>query len=244
MIDQTVDVVVLTKNSQSILRQCLDSVYSNIPVNRLIVYDGLSTDSTLDILRDFQRKFGNVVIHRGEGTRGMARQKAIEQVKTDWFVFVDSDVVLSKNWFSRAMELASNEVGAVWGMEIWSILRKTKALGIFERVNLRVFENRGGTHDLLVRKRVVEDISIPNKLHTYEDAYIVSWIRQKGLRVVAAYNPYCIHFRPASVWSVRESIRMIAGDLKFALRLPELIFAYAFFVLIVLRQIFARNLPM
>ena len=31
-----------------------------------------------------------------------ARQKAISLVKGDWFMFVDSDVVLSRNWFAEA----------------------------------------------------------------------------------------------------------------------------------------------
>jgi glycosyltransferase involved in cell wall biosynthesis len=240
---QNVDVVVLTKNSQRILKNCLDSIYANIPVSRLIIFDGYSTDKTLGILDEFQRKFGNIVVFQGIGTRGMARQKAIERVETEWFVFVDSDVVLSRNWFRKAWRLVKEDVGAVWGMEIWSVLRKTRILRLFERVNLRVFENRGGTHDILIRHKAVEDVSIPPCLHTYEDSYIKSWIHRKCYKVVAVYDPYCIHYRPENVWTVKESIRMIAGDLKFALGRPELMLSYVFFTIIVLHQTFARKLP-
>ena len=44
-------------------------------------------------------------------------------VKSDWFMFVDSDVILSKNWFDQAKKLVNDDVGAVWGIEIWSVLK-------------------------------------------------------------------------------------------------------------------------
>jgi len=84
-----VDVVVLTKNSEPTLEKCLDSIYENVPVDRLIVIDGFSTDGTLSILRKYREKYGNVVIVPESGTRAMARQRGIKLVKTEWFIFVD-----------------------------------------------------------------------------------------------------------------------------------------------------------
>jgi len=72
-----VDVVVLTKNSERILRRCIDAVYENVPVNTLIVVDGYSTDGTLKIVKEFQERHGNVTIVQDRGTRGKARQVAI-----------------------------------------------------------------------------------------------------------------------------------------------------------------------
>jgi glycosyltransferase involved in cell wall biosynthesis len=231
-----VDVVVLTKNSERILKRSLNSVYDNVPVNRLIVCDSYSTDGTLGILQDFQIKYGNVDLLQSRGTRGNARQEAISHVKTEWFMFVDSDVILSPNWFQNAIKLIKEDVGAVWGMEIWSVLRGTRVLSLFERLNLKVFERRGGTQDLLVRYKAVKDISIPSHLHTYEDSYIKSWIRMKGYEVIAVYEPYCFHYRPNDVWTIRQSIRIIAGDLKFAVKHPLLIPSYAFYAAIVLYE--------
>ena len=48
-----IDVVVLTKNSERTLEKCLNSIYKNIPVNRLIVIDGYSTDRTMKIVKKF-----------------------------------------------------------------------------------------------------------------------------------------------------------------------------------------------
>ena len=83
-----VDVVIITKNSEHMLNECLRSVYENVPVNRLIVVDGHSTDKTLEIVHKFQKKHGNVLMVQDNGNRATARQKGIEQVKTEWFMFV------------------------------------------------------------------------------------------------------------------------------------------------------------
>ncbi len=236
-----VDVVVLTKNSERVLRECLASIYENVPVNRLIIVDGHSTDATLTIVKEFNQKHGNVVLIKDEGTRGTARQKGIREVKTDWFMFVDSDVILCNKWFKKAEELIKNGVGAVWGIEIWSVLKNTKILKLFERVTMKIFEKKGGTHDLLVRREAVEDIRIPPNLHTYEDSCIKSWIRKKGYEVIPAYEPYCMHYRPEDVWTIKKSVALIAGDAKFAIRHPQLILSFAFYAVIVLYQNVLRN---
>ena len=236
-----IDVAILTMNSEHMLRECINSVYENVPVNNLIIVDGFSTDATADIIREFQTKYRNVVFFQEKGTRGSARQTAIQMVKSEWFMFVDSDVTLSKNWFAEAEKLVKDDVGAVWGIEIWSVLRGWKILGLFERVTLKIFEKRGGTHDLLVRRKTVEDIKIPFKLHTYEDGYIKDWIEQKGCKVLGVYEPYCIHFRSDGVWTFRKHVEFMVSDLKYAVHRPKLLLSYAFYSAIVGYQILASK---
>jgi glycosyltransferase involved in cell wall biosynthesis len=236
-----VDVVILTKNSQRLLGKCIDSVYRNVLVNNLIVVDGYSTDGTMQIVREFQERHGNVIFVQDRGTRASARQKAMNMVKSDWFMFVDSDVILSKNWFSKAEKLVKDDIGAIWGIEIWSVLRRRRILKLFERVTMKIFEKRGGTHDLLVRRKAVEDIKVPYYLHTYEDAYIKSWICKKGYRVIGVYEPYCVHFRPNVVWTFRESLGFMVSDLRFAVRRPPLLLSYGFYAGIVIYQIVSHK---
>ena len=42
---ESIDVAILTMNSERMLRECINSVYQNVPVNNLIIIDGHSTDS-------------------------------------------------------------------------------------------------------------------------------------------------------------------------------------------------------
>jgi glycosyltransferase involved in cell wall biosynthesis len=239
----SVDVVLLTKNSERVLEKCLESVYQNVPVNRLIVVDGYSTDRTLEILSQFNRKHHNVKVVYDRGTRATARQKGIENVETEWFMFVDSDVVLCRNWYQKAIKHINNNVGAVWGIEVWSTLQNQATLKMFLIITRKIFELRGGTHDTLIRVNLVKDIEIPKNLHVFEDAYIKEWITRKGYEMVACYDPYCVHYRPPNVWTLQGSLSIIADAIRFgSFRLiVKLILAYGFYTAYSAYQLLANR---
>jgi glycosyltransferase involved in cell wall biosynthesis len=242
---EKVDVVVLTKNSERLLERCLNSVYKNVPVNRLIIVDGYSTDSTLQIIERFSEKSGNVVLLMDRGTRGKARMKGVEKVKTEWFAFVDSDVVLCDEWYEKARKHVKPDTGAVWGIEIWEGISNKAVMKLFLKVTRKIFELRGGTHDLLVRYEAVKGIRIPENLHVFEDSYIKEWIEKRGYRVVAAYDPYCIHYRPKEAWTIKGSIKILVENLRFCSfkKLPKFLVAYAFYTAYVIyRSLSAKQL--
>ncbi len=242
MVD-SIDVVLLTKNSERALVKCLESLYQNVPVHQLIVVDGYSTDDTLAIVEKFSQKHGNIKIILDHGTRASARQKGIMAVQTDWFMFIDSDVVLCRDWFQKATENIDADVGAIWGTEVWSTLNNPKILKLFLVITRKIFEARGGTHDTLIRTALVKDIQIPSKLHVFEDAYIKDHIISKGYRVVACYNPFCIHFRPDSVWTFKGSLGLVAESLSLGSPrlVSKLFLAYGFYTGYSVYQFFANN---
>ena len=239
----TVDVVVLTKNSEKDLAKCLASIYRNVPVNRLIVVDGYSVDGTLDILQQFNEKYHNVKVIPDRGTRATARQKGIENVETEWFIFVDADVVLCKNWYLKAIKHIDSNVGAVWGIEVWSTIENQAMLKMFLWITRKIFELRGGTHDTLIRTDLVRDIKIPKNLHVFEDAYIKNWITAKGYAVIACYNPYCIHYRSESVWTLQGSLNIIADAVRFGSPrlIAQLTLAYGFYTVYSVYQLLTNN---
>ena len=227
----SVDIVLLTKNSERMLKECLESVYENVPVGQLIVVDGYSKDRTIEILKQFNEKHNNVKIIFDKGTRATARQKGINAVSSDWFMFVDSDVVLCKDWYKKAQKHFETDVGSVWGIEVWSTIQNPKTLKLFLVITRKVFEIRGGTHDALIRTNLIKDIQIPGNLHVFEDAYIKNWITKKGYRVIASYNPFCIHYRPPTVWTLRGSSGLVAEAFRFGnpQLIAKLLFAYGFY---------------
>jgi glycosyltransferase involved in cell wall biosynthesis len=244
IVNMRVDVIIITKNSERMLKECLRAVYENVPLNRLILVDGYSTDKTLEIVHEFQKKHGNVLVIQDNGTRATARQKGIEQVETEWFMFVDSDAVLCKGWFKKAEKHMRQDVGAVWGIEVWSTIKNPAILKLFLWITRKIFDLRGGTHDTLIRTDVVRDIKIPKVLHVFEDAYIKDWITQKGYKLIACYDPFCIHYRPASVWTIRGSLNIIADSIR-AGRLTlfiRLTVAYGFYTAYSLYQFLANNI--
>jgi glycosyltransferase involved in cell wall biosynthesis len=195
-----VDVVLLTKNSvEPCLKECVESIYRNVPVNRLIVVDGGSVDGTLELLLGYP----NVeVIEDTWGTRATARQKGIEAVLTEWHVHVDSDVILSNGWFQKAWSLVVEDTGAVWGVAVpinEHFFNIDYAMAKFHRITVRdmlvqqIRSERFMMHDTLVRTAAVKGIQIPRKLHAWEDDYIGKHIVRQGYQFLKVKEPHCLH---------------------------------------------------
>lgn len=216
---EPIDVVMLTKNSEGILCQCLKSIYKNIPVRRLIVLDASSIDNTLKILRGFNNEHGNIVFITENGSRARARQRGIREVETDWFMFVDSDIILCNNWFKKAVKYINEAVGAIWGLnfDVTPHMRDKRFLSFLALVARECFNLRGGMHDTLIRREILEDIEIPEQLHAYEDTYIINRIKKKGYKVVIGEDIYCLHYRPTHYYTLKESVSLAATEIKCGL---------------------------
>jgi len=227
---QPIDVIVLTKNSEHILDKCLASVYENVPVKNLIVVDGFSTDRTMKIISKIREAYGNVTVLNVRGSRARARDKGMRQVSTDWFMFVDSDVILSQNWFGKAEKYMKSGVGAVWGVNI-DVIPNMKDKRIIKLQNLiarQCFSLRGGMHDTLIRREAVEGIKIPEQLHAYEDAYIINWIKKKGYKIVVGNDFYCSHFKAPGNWKLQNGISQAIVEFRCGLVYSHM-YEYMFF---------------
>jgi glycosyltransferase involved in cell wall biosynthesis len=238
-----VDVVLLTKNSlEPCLKECIKSIYANVPINRLIVVDGGSKDGTLEFLKSFP---DIVVIDDSKGSRASARQKGIEAVRTEWHLHVDSDVILCKGWFDEASKLIADDVGAIWGVavpiekhsfNIAYAMSKFYRMPIADMLVKQMRSERCMTHDTLIRTETVRDIHIPKDLHIWEDDYIGRWIIRRKYRFLKTKNPYCLHnlcergiqsailngylMRKYHVWKFRKVL------MRFALVIPKALWIY------------------
>ena len=235
MLEQ-IDVVMLTRNSGHLLSESLTSIYENVPVKNLIVIDGYSTDKTFEILSRFNKKYGNIKIFQVNGSRAKARNEGIRQVSTDWFIFVDSDVVLCKDWFKKAQADMASGVGAIWGLNVDVIPNVTdkRILKLQSIVARECFNLRGGTHDILILRKAVEGIKIPDHLHTFEDAFIVQWILDHGYKVAVGSNIYCLHYKPPTNWNIKNGFSQAIVEFKCGLvysHVYEYIVFYPVFVL-------------
>src|SRR5512137_4965 len=211
-----VDVVLLTKNSEHLLSRCLTSVFQNVPIKNLIVVDGYSTDRTLKILEKFNRRYGNVLIFQMKGSRASARTEGIRRVSTEWFMFVDSDVLLCRDWFKKVQVDLADGIGAVWGLNVDVIpnIKNKRILALQSIVARKAFNLRGGMHDTLILRKAVEGLRIPEHLHTYEDACIVQHIASSGFKIVVGSDIYCLHYKPPSNWSLKNGLQQATGEVQ------------------------------
>lgn len=95
--DQAVDVIIPIIHTTELWEANLHSIYREIPVNRLIIGDGGCIDNSIDIAKRFPRVL--IADHTDYLTLGYSIRKLIETVKTEWFIYLHSDVYLPPNWF-------------------------------------------------------------------------------------------------------------------------------------------------
>jgi len=93
-----VDVVIPVIHTNELWRANLLSIYREIPVNRLILGDGGCIDGSIDIAREFPRV--EVLDHRDFTSLGYSIRHLIEAIRTEWFVYLHSDVYLPPGWFA------------------------------------------------------------------------------------------------------------------------------------------------
>lgn len=116
----------------------------------------------------------------------LARMRAIQKVKTEWFAFVDDDVDINEAWFEKLEEHTHGEnIGAIQGMLLVKGLGEKwdQALNNVERqVHELKLGNRGLTHNTLMRTEIVKDWIPPPNLSAYEDYLLTQHILKKGYR--------------------------------------------------------------
>ena len=111
---EKLDVVMPTLNSvsrigKSVFRKVLQRIFTEIPVNRLIVVDDRSTDETLDVLEEF-----DVTILSGVGSLGKAREIGIKNVETQWFYFVDDDNLIPRGFHNKMWRYVDSKTGMIF----------------------------------------------------------------------------------------------------------------------------------
>ena len=86
----TITAVVITKNEESRIRACLDSLKSW--VDEIVVVDDMSDDRTADIARD---EYGALVIrHRLENDFAAQRNRGMAAARSEWILEMDADEVV------------------------------------------------------------------------------------------------------------------------------------------------------
>jgi glycosyltransferase involved in cell wall biosynthesis len=100
-----ISVIVATKNNEKTLEKCLESIRSNNPAE-IIVVDGLSSDSTVEIARKYATK---ILSDSGKGL-AFARQLGAQYAKEDWVSYTDADTIIPEGCYEVMLkEIKKNQ---------------------------------------------------------------------------------------------------------------------------------------
>jgi hypothetical protein len=100
-----VTVIIPVLHVNELWKANLLSIFREIPVERLLIGNAGMLDEDLEILNDFPRV--EVKDHTSFNTLGYSIRKLIEEVPTEWFVYLHSDVYIPEGWFNKMYQYSS-----------------------------------------------------------------------------------------------------------------------------------------
>lgn len=216
----SISIVMANYNGERYLRTCLTSLLKSsfITDYEILVIDNNSTDDSLKIIREFQKRDSKIKILKNRINKGVpfSRNKAIKKARGDILVLLDNDTKVDKNWLKGIVQTFSSDetIGALQ-CKIFDF----KKVDIIQEVGMKLYPYTGfgtpigrGEKDhgqyetsqeiialgaaLAVRKEAARRIGgFDLKLMHTTDDLDFSWrIWIVGLRVVLAPNSWVYHY--------------------------------------------------
>jgi len=104
-----VSVVILNFNGRKYLEQFLPSVFAGTYSNtEVVVADNASTDDSLSFLKEQYPGVRIILLKRNYGYAG-GYNEALKQVKSDYYVLLNSDVEVNPDWIDPIVEIMEND---------------------------------------------------------------------------------------------------------------------------------------
>lgn len=196
-----VSVVVPVRNGAPKIARCLQALFEQtLQPYEIIVVDGHSTDSTVEVAS----KFPVTIIYENYGTVGGARQVGVERARGDYVAFTDADCIPRKDWLENLVrEFDDGVVGVGGGIKnvgkgLWEesiALALDTFLGSANSVQDRVLKGKrivrsiSGCNSIYRKKDIVAVGGFDVRLSINEDTELNSRLQQLGKLV---YTPDAI----------------------------------------------------
>lgn len=196
-----VSVVVPVRNGVPKIERCLQALFEQtLQPYEVIVVDGHSTDSTIEIAG----KFPVLVCYEDYKTVGGARQVGVEHARGDYVAFTDADCIPQKDWLENLVcEFDDGVVGVGGGIKnigkgLWEesiALALDTFLGSANSVQDRVLKGKrivksiSGCNSIYRKKDIVAVGGFDVRLSINEDTELNSRLQQLGTII---YTPDAI----------------------------------------------------
>jgi glycosyltransferase involved in cell wall biosynthesis len=261
-----VDLCMWAKNGARYLPYVLKRIDDVIParnVNKKILVDDSSTDTTVEIAR----AFGWEIFRNTEGFISGGTREALKNVESEFFVSVEQDILLARNWWDRIPKYMKDPLVVVaQGIRVpthptlrclaeYSAAKDRRQLGysidnnIFRTSLLRMLGGFPGKCQIYVDNELLKLVNRTKYYKWIVDEHVVSYhIRESILRTASqGYKQAMLaeneRFSGVSLLPLLRSVATSpARGLQIALkkRHPEISMVYPFLRLMALRTFLRR----
>jgi len=166
-----VDYVIPTYNSAYCLDKCLVAVKKYGNPHNIFIIDKFSEDETLKIAQAHHCK-----IIQTNATLGKCRIIGAQKAETDWIAFVDSDIIINKDWQKMFNYCDNKSIGAI---QIKSEEKNPDRPYFLSPNPFSSRFTRGFTGATLIRRNLVLDAPIED-CQAFEDWFLSKHIIKKG----------------------------------------------------------------
>lgn len=118
-----ISIAMATYNGEKFLREQIESIFAQTVTDwELVACDDCSTDSTLNILREYEAKDSRIHVFQNDENLGFKRnfERVISLCRNDFVALCDQDDIWIKNHLERLLELIEDKSMAVANARIMS----------------------------------------------------------------------------------------------------------------------------
>ncbi|WP_368650987.1 (poly)ribitol-phosphate teichoic acid beta-D-glucosyltransferase TarQ [Bacillus inaquosorum] len=236
-----ISIVIPVYNSEDLISECLDSlVNQTMPKEdyEIICVDDKSTDSSLDILNQYKKKYDNIVVVErtvNSGGPGAPRNDAIKIAQGEYILFVDSDDYIGNEallrWYNFSKENNSDiTLGKLKGINgrgvPKSMFKETNP--DVDLVDSKIVFTLGPQKLFKASLLKENQISFPTHIKAAEDQVFTmnAYLKAKKISVSADYDYYYLVKRAGEHMSVAyvppENFYGAMEDIISAIKASEL----------------------
>jgi len=212
-----VDVVIPTKGEWT-LPYCVDALKKNVNLNRLIF---VAPQSSLNRIKGY----ADQVIVFNDKNVGKARAIGLEQVETPYYASIDSDVLVTKEWFDWCIKTiqSHNDIAACQGYA-------RNISGTYRKLQ-RTYILHGGKYgegfcclgNTMLKTDVIRKVGMPT-IRVEEDWQLRLKLEARGYKWVSNLNIVCPHLRnDVDMWKHAVWWGKMGGDVPLTrclIRIP------------------------
>ncbi|WP_299350713.1 TIGR04283 family arsenosugar biosynthesis glycosyltransferase [uncultured Shimia sp.] len=172
-----ISVVIPTLNAAEVLPTCLGTLYEGVQeglIRELIVVDGGSTDTTVEMARE-----AGAVIVDSKPSRGGQLKTGCAKAQGDWLLVVHADSALSEGWSETVRSQMSGGQAAYFQLRFNAVGVMPRWVAGWANLRSRLFRLPYGDQGLLIPRKLYESFGGYRDIPLMEDVALIRGLRPR-----------------------------------------------------------------